>query len=95
MVTATRSCHLIPRRRPAEPPGDERRQFLLRERVVHPEDAQLDAAEALLSQVPGLPQTEVVGARGSTPVTELELESGPAYSTYFKQIAKAVELPRP
>lgn len=65
MMTATRICHLIPRRRPAEPPGDDRRQFLLRERGVHPEDAQLDAGEALLSQVPGLPETGVVGARGS------------------------------
>jgi hypothetical protein len=29
------------------------------------------------------------------PVTERGLGSGPAYSRYFKQIAKAVELPRP
>jgi hypothetical protein len=29
------------------------------------------------------------------PVTERDRGSGPAYSRYFKQIAKAVELPRP
>ncbi len=33
----------------AEPPGDERAQLLVLERVVRPEDAQLDFGEALLS----------------------------------------------
>jgi hypothetical protein len=45
---------------------------------------------------PGAPR-QIPGSlwRLGIPVTERGLGSGPAYSRYFKQIAKAVGLPRP